>query len=166
MLFSRQMEDEDIEASELSMMLAVPPYILSGVPLREVCAVLERCDLFVGNDSGTAHLAAAMDCPTVVVSRHPANGDAHHANSPARFAPRCSHYRVVQPSSGEGHCTTSCLRKAPHCIRRVTVDQVIAAMRELLPRVTVPESGRPTVSCVGPLHVEDGVLALAALGPS
>ena len=63
--------DEDAEASALSVKLAVPPYILSGVPLRTVCAVLERCDLFLGNDTGTAHLAAAMNCPTVVVSRHP-----------------------------------------------------------------------------------------------
>ena len=93
--------EEDAEASALSTKLALPPYILSGVPLRTVCAVLERCELFVGNDTGTAHLAAAMNCPTVVISRHPANGDPTHANSPARFAPRCSRFRVVQPSSGE-----------------------------------------------------------------
>ncbi len=68
-------KEEEAEASELAGLLPVRPYILSGVPLRAVCAVLERCDLFVGNDSGTAHLAAAMDCRTVVVSRHPRGGD-------------------------------------------------------------------------------------------
>ncbi len=85
-------DDEDAEASALSVKLAVPPYILSGVPLRTVCAVLERCDLFLGNDTGTAHLAAAMNCPTVVVSRHPANGGPSHANSPAAF---CAAMRTI-----------------------------------------------------------------------
>ncbi len=126
--------EEDAEASALSVRLAVPPYILSGVPLRMACAVLERCDLFVGNDTGTAHLAAAMDCATVVVSRHPANGDQAHANSPARFAPRCSRFRVVQPSSGEGSCVASCRATTPHCILQVTVEQVLVAAMELLPQ--------------------------------
>jgi heptosyltransferase-2 len=125
--------EEDAEASELSVMLAVPPYILSGVVLRGVCAVLERCDLFLGNDTGTVHLAAAMDCPTVVVSRHPLNGEPDHSNSPARFAPQCSSFAVVQPLSAAGACTASCCSSEPHCIKKVTVDRVVAAARELLP---------------------------------
>ena len=127
--------EEDAEASELSVMLPVPPYILSGVPLRAVCAVLERCELFVGNDSGAAHLAAAMDCPTVVVSKHPLDGDPNHANSPVRFAPRCARYRVVQPSTGEGECVSSCRATKPHCILGITVERVVAAAVELLPEL-------------------------------
>lgn len=125
--------DEDAEASALSVKLEVPPYILSGVPLRTVCAVLERCDLFLGNDTGTAHLAAAVKCPTVVVSRHPANGDAAHPNSPARFAPRCARSRVLQPQTGKGECVTSCREPEPHCILQITAEQVVEAVMELLP---------------------------------
>jgi heptosyltransferase-2 len=126
--------DEDDEASALSVQLPVPPYIVSGLPLRAVCAVFERCDLFVGNDSGPAHLAAAMDCPTVVVSRHPANGDPGHANSPVRFAPCCARHRVMQPAAGLGECTASCRAAEPHCILQVTVEQVVEAAANLLPR--------------------------------
>jgi heptosyltransferase-2 len=125
--------EEDAEASALSAKLAVPPCILSGVPLRTVCSVLERCDLFLGNDTGTAHLAAAVNCPTVVVSRHPVNGDPAHANSPARFAPRCAQFRVVQPLTGTGSCVTSCREPEPHCILQITVEQVVDAAMELLP---------------------------------
>ena len=125
--------EEDAEASELSRMLPVPPYILSGTPLRATCAVLQRCGLFLGNDSGAAHLAAAMECRTVVVSRHPLGGDPNHANSPARFAPRCSRYRVVQPPRGAGTCESSCHSNEPHCIRLVTPEMVVAAALELLP---------------------------------
>ncbi len=125
-------DDEDVAASELSIMLPVPPYIVSGVPLRCVCAVLEQCDLFVGNDSGPAHLAAATECPTLVVSRHPLLGDPNHANSPARFARRCSRCWVVQPSIGAGDCATSCCATVPHCIKLVTVEMVMQAALDLL----------------------------------
>ncbi|HVP55731.1 MAG TPA: glycosyltransferase family 9 protein [Candidatus Eisenbacteria bacterium] len=156
---------EDAEASALSVMLPVPPYILSGVPLRAVGAVLEQCDLFVGNDSGTAHLAAAMECPTVVVSRHPANGDRNHANSPARFGPRCAVSRVVQPVTGAGGCVASCRSAEPHCILRVTVDRVVAAALEMLPR-EVPAKFRTIV----PLNSRATLPAEArpdgALGPA
>jgi ADP-heptose:LPS heptosyltransferase len=127
--------EEDTEASALSVILPVPPYILSGVPLRATCAVLQQCDLFLGNDSGTAHLAAAMDCPTVVVSRHPCGGDPNHANSPARFAPLCSRYRILQPLRGAESCEFSCQSTQPHCIKLVTVDMVAAAAFDLLHQV-------------------------------
>jgi heptosyltransferase-2 len=126
--------EEDAEAAELSVMLPVPPYILSGVPLRAVCAVLERCDLFIGNDTGTAHLAAAMDCPTMIVSKHPLGGDPNHANSPERFAPRCSRSRVMRPTSSQGKCVSSCRSPEAHCILGVTVDRVVSAAAELLPQ--------------------------------
>ena len=148
--------DEDREASALSVQLAVPPYILSGVPLRAVCAVLERCDFFVGNDSGAAHLAAAMECPTVVVSRHPAHGDPWHANSPARFAPWCSRYRVVQPQRGADGCVASCRSAEPHCILQVGVERVFEAAMELLPR-QASALNHPRTNLGGPMQTEQKV---------
>jgi heptosyltransferase-2 len=124
-------EEED-DASALSAMLPVPSYILSGLPLRVSCAVLQRCDLFLGNDSGAAHLAAAVDCPTIVVSRHPKGGDPTHANSPVRFAPYCSRYRVVQPPHAAPECELACQASAPHCINLVTTDMVVAAALDLV----------------------------------
>jgi len=160
-------DEEAAEASELSAMLAVPPYILSGVPLRCVCAVLERCDVFLGNDSGTAHLAAAMDCATVVVSRHPLNGDPGHANSPARFGPRCSRYRVVQPLSGTGDCRSACCSNEPHCIQLVTVEMVVKAALDLLHekpcRAMTNELPRQSLAPAGIL-LSDGVTVPKAAG--
>jgi len=124
--------DEEAEAAQLADVLPVRPYIVSGVPLRAACAVLERCDLFVGNDSGTAHLAAAMDCRTIVVSKHPQGGDADHANSPARFAPRCARHRAIQPRVGAGDCRESCHATEPHCIKLVTVQMVVDAALDVL----------------------------------
>jgi heptosyltransferase-2 len=38
-----------------------------GLKLVELAAVLERCALFLGNDSGISHMAAAVGTPTVAV---------------------------------------------------------------------------------------------------
>ena len=139
-------DDEAQEASALSVQLAIPPYVLSGLSLRLVCAVLERCQIFIGNDTGTAHLAAAMDCPTVVVSRHPMTGDPHHPNSPTRFAPRSRRMSVVQPEYGAGECISHCRLPEPHCILQVASEQVVAAAKEVLPQALwEPELSRAEV---------------------
>jgi hypothetical protein len=67
-----------------------------------------------------------------MVSRHPIGGDPNHANSPARFAPRCTRYRVVQPVQGADTCESSCQSNEPHCIKLVTPEMVVAAAHELL----------------------------------
>ncbi|HVP50095.1 MAG TPA: glycosyltransferase family 9 protein [Candidatus Bathyarchaeia archaeon] len=126
--------DEEPHASALSSQLPVAPYILAGLPLRSICAVLDRCRVFIGNDSGPAHLAAAMNCATIVISRHPANGDPSHPNSPVRFAPRCDHSVVVQPPHGLDGCVDFCRREQPHCILQVTAQQVVDVAHALLLR--------------------------------
>jgi len=139
------------DALQLAEMLP-HPLIVSGAPIRVVCAVLERCQLFLGNDSGCAHLAAAVNCATIVISRHPRDGDPGHFNSPLRFAPVGTHVRVLQPASGLDECTTACRRTAPHCIAAVSADEAAEAARRMLdeqcrtaatpPAVDLPERSR------------------------
>ena len=126
------------QALELAGLLSCEPILSCGAPLRDVCALLERCDLLIGNDSGTAHLAAAMDCRTIVISRHPRDGDPNHSNSPRRFAPYCERYRVLQPNSGLDGCASSCRSHEAHCITAVSVEEVVAAARQMLVAERVP----------------------------
>ncbi len=120
------------EALKLAALLPRVPVIVSGARLRHVCAVLERCELFIGNDSGSAHLAAAMGCKTLVISRHPAHGDPNHFNSPVRFAPYCRLVHVLQPAAGLEGCETACRTSKPHCITQVSVDEVVAAAQHMM----------------------------------
>ncbi|MGA2372434.1 MAG: glycosyltransferase family 9 protein [Candidatus Korobacteraceae bacterium] len=120
------------QALTLAGLLQRPPIIVCGARLREVCAVLERCDLFLGNDSGCAHLAAAMDCKVIVISRHPRDGDPNHFNSPLRFAPQCAHGRVLQPATALSGCKEACSSERPHCITKVSVEEAVAAARLML----------------------------------
>ena len=58
-----------------------PPRLarLTNVPLPHLAAVLARCHLFIGNDSGVTHLAASVGAPVVAL---------FIATDPARWGPR------------------------------------------------------------------------------
>ncbi len=61
-----------------------------NLPLPHLAAVLERCDLFVGHDSGISHIAAAVGTPCVLL---------FGPTDPAVWAPANSHVRVLRPAS-------------------------------------------------------------------
>jgi len=44
-----------------------PLAVAADLAIGEFAALLERCSLFVGNDSGVSHLAAALGVPTIAV---------------------------------------------------------------------------------------------------
>jgi len=44
-----------------------PLALASDLGIVELAAVLDQCELFVGNDSGVSHLAAALGVPTIAV---------------------------------------------------------------------------------------------------
>jgi ADP-heptose:LPS heptosyltransferase len=77
---------------EITAGLRLPHVNLAGVTdLLQAAAVLTRMQLFVGNDSGLGHLAAACGIPTVTVF---GPGD------PARYHPWHPQARRVQSTSG------------------------------------------------------------------
>lgn len=163
------------DALELDTLLRRSAIIISGARLREVCAVLERCSLFIGNDSGCAHLAAAMDCRSVVISRHPRNGDPNHFNSPVRFAPHGSTVKVLQPLVGRAGCRDACVESGPHCICDVSVENVVSTALELLSLARpvsppamqpwMPVAPSPPKQVHAPSALSDAVDALHARSP-
>src|SRR5262249_45089130 len=53
--------------NELKQTAAAPVIGLTDLSLPEVTALAKHARLFVGNDSGIAHIAAAVDTPSVVI---------------------------------------------------------------------------------------------------
>ena len=90
--------------------------------LRQAAAMLKRCHLFVGNDSGVKHLAAAVGTSVVEISGFRAGGDPNHNHSPTRFHAWGVPQRVVQPAAGRGDFG----------IEDVSVAAVEAAVAEML----------------------------------
>jgi ADP-heptose:LPS heptosyltransferase len=63
-----QGEADEHVVQKLTKTLESRPFtIASGLKLVELAAVVERCALFLGNDSGITHLASAVGTPTVAM---------------------------------------------------------------------------------------------------
>jgi lipopolysaccharide heptosyltransferase II len=103
-------------------------------PLRTSAALLARCHLFVGNDSGPMHLAAALGVPAVAIF---GPGD------PDRTAPRSARAPVTVLSRRYpcSPCRQDFFRECapgpagkPFCLEEITVGEVESAALALLRR--------------------------------
>ncbi len=129
--------DDALLLSELERHLKGKVLVPKQPSLRETCAILRRCRLFIGNDSGPLHMASAAGVPAVEISCHPADGDPHARHSPDRFGPFTKHGTVVRPKRAKTPCRVSCTASVPHCITDVTVEMV-ATVALALVRMKVP----------------------------
>jgi predicted lipopolysaccharide heptosyltransferase III len=107
--------------------LAAAPLInFTDLSLPEVTALAARARIFVGNDSGIAHIAAAVGLPAVVIF-----GSSNVAHwSPWATAPA----EVVLEEMDCQPCHGYYCEKfaQPECILRVPVERVIAAVDRIL----------------------------------
>jgi lipopolysaccharide heptosyltransferase II len=106
--------------------------VMGYTTLRQAGALLKRCHLYIGNDTGPLHLAAAAGVPVVEISCHPVGGSLLHSHSPSRFAPWGGPHRVFQPEKALAPCREMCAATQAHCIRGVTVEQVKEAIEARL----------------------------------
>ena len=119
--------------SEVRGQLAdVPILDLAGqLDLVELAAALSEIDLLITGDTGPMHLAAAVGTPTVAL---------FGPSNPARYGPignRTAILRVDLPCSPCGQVRQPpprCRGHVPDCMDGITVDRVVAAALELLPR--------------------------------
>jgi ADP-heptose:LPS heptosyltransferase len=109
---------------------------------EQLTAVCAEALCLVGNDSGTAHIAGACGVPTVVVSCFAKTGRATHHASLNRSRPIGALYVGLEPPQQVPPCMEECIELTAHCIREVTVEEVVAAFRDLMARAgRLPRSG-------------------------
>ena len=102
--------------------------------ILELLALLARASLFIGNDSGPAHLSSMIGTATVIaiVGRAPSE-ELDHINAPRRFRPWGPKVLLVQPDRPLTPCDPVCIAQEAHCITQVSADAILAACEELLP---------------------------------
>ena len=76
--------DHDVVSS---LVRAVPGPVATELPLHDLATLLASSAVFVGNDSGVSHLAAAAGAPTLVL---------FGCTDPRQWAPRGPAVRVVE----------------------------------------------------------------------
>ena len=102
--------------------------ILTGLSIPELAELIRGARMFIGNDSGPTHLAAAVGTPTLAV---------WGSSDSRRWRPWAVEHRVVQNPFECNPCPGyRCLvADSPLCIESVTVEQVNKAVEELLGRL-------------------------------
>jgi heptosyltransferase-2 len=116
-------------STAISAEMSRPPVDLTGkTAIADLPALLSQCHLFIGNDSGAMHVAAAVGLPIVGVFG-PTDPE---GTSPV--TPRCS---IVQQKP---YCSPCFLRRCPtdhRCMTAITADMVEAAARPWLYSIQV-----------------------------
>jgi heptosyltransferase-3 len=97
--------------------------VAQDLPLPVLAHLLRRCELFIGNDSGIAHLSAAAGCAGVIV---------FGPSDPSIWAPAGENVTII---SHHAHCGP-CHRIAgqplscdAECLTSISIEEVFAACR-------------------------------------
>jgi heptosyltransferase-3 len=92
---------------------------VSNQPCALCAAIFSRCRAFVGNDSGMAHLAAAVGCRTIAL---------FGPSDPAVWAPRGRDVRIVYKQKSCSPCHPPPSAPPPcdrNCMTAITVEEVL-----------------------------------------
>lgn len=105
--------------------------------LDQLAALIEISDLFVGNDSGPLHVAAALHTPSLAL---------FGPTMASKWAPRGPHHRLIQKEYActgcwSWHPLTTCQHDGA-CMKKITVSEVCALADELLTDGAVSPNNR------------------------
>ena len=122
---------EESLAEQISGEMEHPVINLIGrTTVAEVLGLIGQCSLFLSNDSGLMHVAAALSIPQVAL---------FGSTDPQKTSPLNDGAVVIHPS--QVSCTPCFKSECPEdldCMKAITVEEVVAAAEKLLAEV---ESG-------------------------
>ncbi|MEM8911824.1 MAG: glycosyltransferase family 9 protein [Planctomycetota bacterium] len=93
--------------------------------LRASVAALGRCQVYLGNDTGTMHMAAASGtrCVAIFSSR----------DFPGKWDPYGNGHQILRTAIHcEGCMLTSCVEQQNRCLREIRVETVVSRARDVL----------------------------------
>ncbi|MDI6757216.1 MAG: lipopolysaccharide heptosyltransferase II [Endomicrobiia bacterium] len=97
--------------------------LVGEISLAELPAVLERCRLVVGNDSGVIHIAAALGVPVIGI---------FGATDPVWYRPYNDKSRYIYKKYPCSPCDIKTSCRDYKCMKDIGVDEVMSAVREML----------------------------------
>jgi len=91
--------------------------------LAETAAIIKKARVFIGNDSGPMHIAAAVQAPVVALFGQ---------NTPKRYGPWQTESKVLYHQVECSPCPQTDCKRQPSCLELITVDEVKSAVDQLL----------------------------------
>lgn len=115
-------------AERIASQMRNRPVMLAGkTPIGDLPALFSRCQLFIGNDSGAMHVAAAVALPVVGI---------FGPTDPFGTRPATPQFSLVQEKVS---CSPCFLRHCPvdhRCMQRVSVDQAYEAAQAWVAQIS------------------------------
>jgi ADP-heptose:LPS heptosyltransferase len=95
--------------------------VARGLSLGQLAALLSLADVYLGNDSGVTHLAAAVGAKTIAL---------FGPTDPAEWAPRGRDIEVISREVECSPCEHAAMKSCPHrkCLATLKPQDVIAAL--------------------------------------
>lgn len=127
-------QDSELADTIVNQSASKPISIAGRVTLLQFASLIKRCRLFIANDNGAMHMAAAIGTPVVGL---------FGPSNPAEWGPRGGPAQVVYKGMDCRQCFhPTCLRGEENCMKQITVDEVVAAAeRWLSAQVTIHAHG-------------------------
>lgn len=117
-------EDQRLGEKLSQHMQAKPINLAGSTTLEEAMALIGNCSLFISNDSGLMHVAAALDVPLIAL---------FGSTNPITTGPCSQFSRVIQTSEPCGPCLKkTCPEGHLNCMRSIDVDTVFSIVEEIL----------------------------------
>ncbi|HEV7967358.1 MAG TPA: lipopolysaccharide heptosyltransferase II [Candidatus Acidoferrales bacterium] len=114
--------EKEIAARIRSKMKSPAISLVGETSARDLAALFASCSVFIGNDSGAMHVAAAAGLPVIGI---------FGSTDPEGTAPVTEQFVLIREAVS---CSPCFLRRCPvdhRCMKRITVDAVFAAAMEL-----------------------------------
>lgn len=118
-------EDEAL-ARQIQEAAKSRPISMAGqATLKEFAAIAKRAALFVGNDSGAMHIAAAVGTPMVVL---------FGPSNPDEWGPRGGPAEIIYKGLDCRACFhPTCMRKEENCMKQIDPGEVLARIQRFIP---------------------------------
>lgn len=101
--------------------------LIGLLDIKELTALIRRTDLFISNDTGPMHMAAALDVPVIAIFGRNIPGV-----SPRRWRPWGDKHMVFHEDVACDPCYDTACPYGYKCMRMITVDMVFEAAKEML----------------------------------
>ena len=116
--------------------------LTNKITYRQSAAVLNLCDIHIGNDTGTVHVAAAAGCPVLTLMCFATDLPISDRDNPQRWYPYNVPSVVVQPKRALPECKNislhdfrGCAANFPHCITQIEPATLFKGFKLLKERI-------------------------------
>ena len=139
---------QDLNSAEIFMKNLNSQYhknilnLVNKLNYRQSGAVLKLCDMYIGNDTGTMHMAAVGKCPVLVPKCRAMDITSHHSDSVRIWRPYKVPSITVQPRHALPKCNdpnfyshSGCKSLVPHCITQIKPETMFEGFKMLQRRI-------------------------------